>query len=31
MNNKCLNCNCAIETNFCGYCGQKAATHRTRY
>ncbi|WP_313263382.1 DUF3667 domain-containing protein [Sphingobacterium sp.] len=28
MNNKCLHCNCTIDANFCGNCGQKAETHR---
>ncbi|WON93997.1 DUF3667 domain-containing protein [Sphingobacterium sp. Lzh-3] len=28
MNNRCLNCDRAIEANFCSNCGQTAATHR---
>ena len=26
--NTCLNCGAAVTTNYCGHCGQKAATHR---
>ncbi|WP_347218157.1 DUF3667 domain-containing protein [Chryseobacterium sp.] len=28
MHNTCLNCNQPVNTNYCGYCGQKTSTHR---